>query len=381
MAVTNLIQACDVQFAVAFQFSLKNSAKSGADKWDIDAGLPWDCNDPASIKFAEELDRSFNGRAKTYTNLSSGSKIKNSLAHQLECFKNIKTPTKANFTDAMSTFITHHLKGELNNSQLKTGFIVTAVLYEAYTSSNGSKVAGTEKKILNISMIRASEALQFDNDYRITKVPAIDFTQLLQSARIDLTIFASNLSANSDDVHSDMSFIAGQGGVRDYFFEGLGAQDYIKNKLAADNLLDGLESFLDSINLSRDEKLKIKDNMHAFLASSKNKEGVLIDNIESHLDSYLPASHAKYKGEFKQHLTSNNYEVNETVVFSPEQRNRLVWISLDINDIQMKFRLEDIGRKGSSSPLNYDAATDTLSFQEKITDKDVIAAIKRALKG
>lgn len=381
MAITNLIQACDVQFAVAFQFSLKNSAKSGADKWDIDAGLPWDCNDPASIKFAEELDRSFNGRAKTYTNLSSGSKIKNSLAHQLESFKNINTPTKADFTDAMKTFITHHLKGELNNSQLKTGFIVTAVLYEAYTSNNGSKVAGTEKTILNISMIRASEALQFDNNYRITKVPAIDFTQLLQSARIDVTIFTSNLSANPYDVHSDMSFIAGQGGVRDYFFDGLGAKNYVKNKLAADNLLDGLESFLNDIKLSRSDKVKIKDNMHSFLASSKNQNGALIDDIESHLDSHLPSSHYQHKGELKKYLTTNNYEVNETVVFSPEQRNRLVWVDLDFNDIKMRFRINDIGRSGSNSPLSYDAKTGILSFEEQVTDPDIKAKIQRALNG
>ena len=118
MAVTNLIQACDVQFAVAFQFSLKNATKSGTDKWNIDAGLPWDCNDPASIKFAEELDRSFNGRAKTYTNLSSGSKIKNSLAHQLEGFNSIKSPTRNDFKSSMKTFINHHLKGELNKSQV-----------------------------------------------------------------------------------------------------------------------------------------------------------------------------------------------------------------------------------------------------------------------
>ena len=381
MAVITEIQAYDVKFAIAFEFSLKPSSKTKSDKWNVKTGLPWDSNDPASIKFAGELDQAFNRRGKTYTHLSPGSRINHSLAHQLEDFTSKSGPQKTDFTNAMSTFISHHLKGELNKSQLKTGFIVTTILYQSYTSRNGAKVPGTEKNILNISMIRASEALQFDSDYRITKVPAIDFSQLLQSARIDVDIFTSNLSAIPSDVSSDMSFIAGTGNVRDYFFDGLGALNYVKSKEAGDNLLTGIDSFLATVGLPRIDKLQIKDSLHSFISSPKNKDGVHIDDIESHLDSLLPNSHAQYKGQFKQHLTNNNLPVNDFVSFSPDQQNSLIWVNLTIKDIQMKFRLEDIGKKGSNSPLRYDSTTDTLSFEEKVTDADVRAEIKRALKG
>ncbi|RUO26011.1 hypothetical protein CWE09_04600 [Aliidiomarina minuta] len=383
MAVITEKQECEVKFAIAFQFTPKSTNQVGNNKWTIDTGVPWNVKDVASTTFANELDHSFNGRAKTYTNLSSGRGVNNSLAAKLHEFNNKSTPSNKDFLGAMSSFVSSHLKSQLNNSQLKSGFIVTAVLYESYRARNGVKIAGTESNILNISMIRASEALQFDSKYRITKVPAIDFSNLLQSARIDVDIFKSNISSNPQQEHSDMCFIAGQGGVRDYFFNGLGALNYVKNKDAADNLINGLNSFLDSLSLNRSVKISLKDSMHSFIASPRNRDGVLINDLESYLDSHLPASHTHCKGELKRYLTKNDYPVNEKVVLSSEQRNTLVWVDININSIQVKFRLDDIGRKGvnSNSSLKFDASTDILSFEEKVTDADVIAEIKRALKG
>lgn len=383
MGVITEKQEYEVKFAVAFQFTPKPSHQISNNKWDIDIGAPWDVKKAASNKFANELDHSFNGRAKTYTNLSTGRGLRNSLAAKLYDFIKRKNPSKQDFSDAMTLFISNHLQSQLNNSQLKSGFIVTAVLYDSYRSRNGIKIASTESSILNISMIRASEALQFDSKYRITKVPAIDFSNLLQSARVDVGIFETNIKSNPEEDHSDMSFISGQGGVRDYFFNGLGALNYVKNKDAADNLISGLNSFLDSLSLNRSDKISLKDSMHSFIASPKNKDGVLINDLESYLDSHLPASHAHNKGELKRYLTNNDYPVNEKVVLSSEQRNTLVWVDLNINSVQVKFRLDNIGRKGSgsNSSLKFDTSTDILSFEEKVTDPGVIAEIKRALKG
>ncbi|EKE79452.1 nucleoid-associated protein [Idiomarina xiamenensis] len=379
MATVQEIKDVSVKFAIAFEFERNTSKNNGAAKWKVNNGLPWNVNDPASRKFALDLDNSFNARTKTYTHLSPSASDKVSLAGRLEKIKNIASPNNSQYSKEMTEFVRNRLKNEFEKSQLASKFIVTVVLYETYIIKNQVKQNNTVKETLNISMIRASEALQFDSNYRITKIPAIDFSNLLQSSRIDVGIFTSNLKNKSKDPRSDMSFIAGKGDIRDYFFRGLGAQDFIKNSVAADNFLNGLNSFLLSVGLGRQEKNSIKDNVHSYLSNPKFKDGAMLEDVEKLLDSHIPDSLKKHKGTFISYLANNDYPVNEKIVFSTSQRDRLIWIDIEISDLKMRFRSEDVGPKNSNAKLKYDATSDTLSFEEKITDPDTRDAIKRAL--
>lgn len=380
MATTDIIKDISVKFAIAFEFEPNASNQKGFGKWRITQGLPWDAKDPASKKFAIDLDSAFNAKTKTYSHLSPGVSDTNSLAGKLKQFKDLESPENDDFTKAMNSFVTNCLKSEFDQSQLTTKFIVTVILYETFNRLNGDKQQHTAKEILNVSMIRSSEALQFDSNFRITKIPAIDFSNLLQSAKIEVDKFIENLQDDSEANHSEMSFIAGSGAIRDYFFRGLGAKDFVKNNLAGDNLLNGLDSFLLSLSLVKEDRNNIKDEIHSYLASPKRQQGVLLNDIQNHLDSHLPESAEDSKGTFITYLADHDFQVNETIVFSSAQRDRLIWIDVEISDVKMRFRLEDIGSKDSDAKLKYDSDNDTLSFEEKVTDPDTRKAIQKALK-
>src|SRR5690554_2296688 len=123
MPITDEIKEVKVKFAIAFEFTPKQGAKRGTSKWSINSGLPWNINDPATLKFAQDLDGSFNARAKTYTNLSTDSIRIGSLANKLKNFIALPQPAETDFTTMMTEFASNQLKGEFDTSQLKTKFI------------------------------------------------------------------------------------------------------------------------------------------------------------------------------------------------------------------------------------------------------------------
>ncbi|RUO42664.1 hypothetical protein CWE15_04425 [Aliidiomarina taiwanensis] len=370
----------EVLHGIGFEFSLKPQAqrRTGQSKWNMTPGMPWINTDEGTITFTQKLHQAFNNKAKNYATTCSGLETNHSIASTLKSLLKGAPISSDYFRSKITRFMTLSLGSQLKSSQMHDGFIVSIVMYQTSELNDGVLVSETTKRFLNTSMIRNTDALKFDSHCRIETIEAVDFSKLIQSAMINIDTLERNFTRQQDEYKNETSLIANNGQLRDYFAKGLNADNYIKDSVAANNLVDGLLSFCRSkLDVTRPEEVSIREKFYALLSQDKFKDGISIERVQSFVDTLIPEEkREELQGSFIGYLAEHEYQVNDKVLFSKEIKEKLVWVTLEINDaISVRSKKNKIGIAGSGADIEFDPNGNFLRTNQVIQDAKTIEKI------
>lgn len=310
-----------------------------------EVGKLWPTNDEICFKLINQVEKKFTNKGKFHSYLDENDSFRSKPTYLKNYIDN-----KINFRTLVDYFMDELLiEARRVGSKKITGGNILFMHYKSHDANDLGRFLAI--------LVDKKDGFDFEeNSLKPINTPHLNLDSLRQAVMFDLTLF--------DEVYPDrpnndtyLKFIMGNS-TAGFFKKAFGCnQNNIDNAKSVFQLRDAISEYTDKFQLGPNFYQKAKNSFESIILETAKKKGtVSVETLYDAIEKNLPSSHSHLKGNFKNFIAQNDYEINHFIEPTKPSAESGKYVNIETEDKSFtgKVARKRVGKTGSGKPIEYE---------------------------